>query len=173
MIRSHHPPTGPLPLIEASGHRGFVERLMFDPAERPDRSARWHQRLPGPQTPGMVSAITMLFGVWVAMSPFLWHEPGTDFLSPARWNELLVGSALAVLGLVRLTRPLRVLTATAAGGLAGGWLIVSPLLFDYGFGSGATPATINDVLIGVTVLAVTALGHLDARAALTTTGDTG
>ncbi|WP_246872689.1 SPW repeat protein [Rhodococcus sp. DMU1] len=119
----------------------------------------------------MVSTITLLFGVWVAMSPFLWHEPGTEFWSAARWNEILIGSAVTVLGLARLTRPLRVLTATVAGVLAGGWLILSPLLFDYGFGPEATPATINDVLVGLTVLAVTALGHVDARAALTATDD--
>ncbi|WP_368680606.1 SPW repeat protein (plasmid) [Rhodococcus opacus] len=165
-MSSHNPPTGPLPVIDARGHRGLVERLILGPAERPDQNIRWHQRLPGPQTPGMVSTITLLFGVWVAMSPFLWHESGTDFWTAARWNEILIGSALAVLGLARLTVPVRVLTATTLGGLAGGWLIASPLVFGYGPGTDATPATVNDLLVGLTVLAVTALGHVDARAAL-------
>ncbi|MFD6859233.1 SPW repeat protein [Rhodococcus sp. NPDC060090] len=169
MTSSHHPPTGPLPLIDARGHRGYVERLVLGPAERPDQNTRWHQRLPGPQTPGMVSTITMLFGFWVAMSPFLWHEPGTDFWTAARWNELLIGSVLVVLGLVRLARPVRVLTATTLGGLAGGWLMLSPFVFGYGPGADATPATVNDFVVGLTILAVTALGHADARATLTAT----
>ncbi|MDA3635248.1 hypothetical protein [Rhodococcus sp. C-2] len=53
------------------------------------------------------------------VSPFLWHESGTDFWSFARWKEILVGVAVAVLGLVGLTAPLRVLIASTLGGLAG------------------------------------------------------
>ncbi|ANZ28572.1 hypothetical protein A4U64_27245 (plasmid) [Rhodococcus sp. WB1] len=171
MTSSHRPPTGPFPRPEARGPRRVVEHLTPGPAGSPDQNLRRHQRLPGPQTPGMVSTILLFFGAWVAMSPFLWHEPGTEFWSAARWNEIVVGAAVAVLGLTRLTRPLRVLTATVAGVLAGGWLLLSPILFDYGFGSEATPATVNDVLAGLTVLAVTILGHVDARAALTATDD--
>ncbi|ANS28655.1 Conserved putative membrane protein [Rhodococcus opacus] len=163
------PPTGELPLIDARGHRGFVERLILGPTERIDQNSRWHQRVPGPQTPGMVSTITLLFGLWVAMSPFLWHESGTTFWSIARWNEILVGLAIAALGFARLARPLRLLTASTLGGLFGGWLLLSPFLFDYGLGTGTTPATINDILVGLTVIAVTVLGHSDTREALTTT----
>lgn len=107
------------------------------------------------------------------VSPFLWHESGTDFWSFARWKEILVGGvAVAVLGLVGgLTAPLRVLIASTLGGLAG-WRLIVSLLLGYGLGTGATPSAINDILAGLTLIAVTALGHVDARTALTTDTDT-
>ena len=163
MTTTTHHPTEQLPLIDARGGRGFVERLLFGSAERPDQNSRWHQRVVGPQIPGMVSTVTMLFGIWLAMTPFLWNDSGQRLSLFAGWNEILVGLTLAGLGLARLSRPIRLVTATAVGVLLGAWLMFAPFLLNYGFGSNSTPATINDFLVGLTVVAVSVVGYLDAR----------
>lgn len=167
MATNHHA-TGQLPIIDARGHRGFVERLIFGASEKPDQNSRWHQRVPGPQVPGLISSVTMIAGVWLACTPLLWTQSDTGWF-PASWNEAIAGISLAVLGLTRLTRPIRLITATAIGGVLGSWLILAPLLLDYGLGTGSTPATINDLMVGLIVLSVTVLGYRDARAAVAKT----
>ncbi|MEV0293508.1 hypothetical protein [Nocardia sp. NPDC050710] len=158
--------TAPNPAHSSSvGHRGLVERLLLGSHETEDQRIRWQQRLPGPQLPGLVSTITLLFGTWLALAPLRWPHPSDAGWFAAGWNEVLTGSAIAVLGLLRLSRPLRVVTATTLGVALGGWLLVSPLLFDYGTTEEAIPAIVNSLLVGVILIGVTLLGHVDARRA--------
>ncbi len=172
MATAHNPPTGRLPIIDARGQRSLVERMLFGPSERPDQNSRWHQRITDPQIPGLVSAVTLLFGIWLAMTPLIWdHTGGSVLFTASGWNEVLAGLALAALGMARLTRPIRLVAATALGGSIGGWLIVAPFVFDYGLGSGSTPATINDVVVGLTVAAITVVGYVDARQTASTAAD--
>ncbi|MEV6558271.1 hypothetical protein AB0M22_21335 [Nocardia sp. NPDC051756] len=163
MMTTASHPTGELPRIDARGHRSIAERLLLGSDETVDQNSRWHQRVTGPQIPGLVSTITLLFGTWLAITPLLWSHPAGAGWFAAGWNEALVGGAIAVLGLVRLSRPIRLNTATTLGLLLGTWIVVSPLLFHYGTAEEAIPATVNDIVIGLTVVGVTTLGHIDAR----------
>ncbi|WP_249644665.1 SPW repeat domain-containing protein [Nocardia sputi] len=165
MTAAKHP-TEDLPVVDPPGQRGLVERLLLGSRETADQRVRWHQRVPGPQLPGLVSTITLLFGAWLALAPLRWPHPTDTGWFAAGWNEVLTGSAIAVLGLLRLSRPLRLNTATTLGALLGGWLLISPLLFDHGTTEEAIPAIVNDLLVGLVILGATLLGHLDARRAL-------
>lgn len=134
----------------------------------PDRPGRWQQRVPGPQLPGLVSGVTLVLGVWLAITPFLWTYGDSGGGLDARWNDVLVGVALAAVGVARLTRPIRLVTATALGGLLGGWLTIAPFLLDYGFGPDSTRATFTDVLVGAIVAALAMAGYLNARDTVST-----
>jgi peptidoglycan/LPS O-acetylase OafA/YrhL len=128
---------------------------------------RWQQRVEGPQVPGLVSGVTLLLGMWLVAVPFAWTYGATEGGFDARWNDVLTGLAVAAVGLVRLTRRVRLVTASALGVLLGGWLIIAPFLLDYGFGADSTRATVNDVLVGVTIAGLVILGFHHARNAVT------
>ncbi|MFI9415206.1 SPW repeat domain-containing protein [Nocardia gamkensis] len=159
-------PTDDMPALTPPGQRGMVERLLLGSHETAVQRIRWHQRVPGPQLPGLVSTITLLFGTWLALAPLRWPHPTDTGWFAAGWNEVLTGGAIAVLGMLRLSRPLRLNTATTLGVLLGSWLLLSPLLFDYGTTEEAIPALVNDLLVGLVVIGVTLLGHVDARRTL-------
>jgi len=94
-----------------------------------------------------------------------WEHPTDAGWFAAGWNEAITGLAIAALGLTRLTRPLRLTTAAALGIALGAWLLMAPMLFHYGVGEKAVPATVTDLLFGLTLIAVTIVGHVDARRA--------
>lgn len=129
----------------------------------PDRATRWQQRVPGPQLPGLISGVTLMLGIWLAATPLVWAYGDTDGGFDARRNDALVGLALTAVGVARLTRPVRLVTATVVGGLLGGWLIIAPFLLHYGFGPDSTRATLNDVLVGLVVAGLSVIGYLSAR----------
>ena len=104
-----------------------------------------------------------MLGIWLAATPLLWTYGDTSGGFDARWNDALVGLALTSVGVARLTRPVRLVTATAVGGLLGGWLTIAPFLLGYGFGPDSTRATLNDMLVGMIVAALTVIGYLSAR----------
>lgn len=66
-----------------SDQRKRVRGSLVDIVARQHRNARWHQRLPAPQIPGVVSTLTILFGVWAATPRFLWHQRGSEHRNPA------------------------------------------------------------------------------------------
>jgi hypothetical protein len=122
---------------------------------------RWSVRVPGPQIPGLVSTTTAFAGLLLLLTPFLWSGAVGGNWTSAGWNEAIVGAAIAVLGLVRLIYPMPLVVATSLGCLLGGWLALSPLFLDYGLDPASTPATIVDLLVGISVLIITVLGHAD------------
>ena len=60
------------------------------------------------------------------------------------------------------------MTASAVGGLLAGWLIIAAFLLGYGLGPDSTRATLNDMLVGLIVAALTVIGYLSAREGATT-----
>jgi hypothetical protein len=127
----------------------------------------WQQRIPGPQLPGFVSAVTLIFGVWLLLAPAVWDYGDTGGGFDARWNALLTGLLVTIVGVARLARWIPVGVASLLALLAGGWLFVAPFALAYGFGADSTRATLNDVLIGTTLIVVTLLGHTSARMTVT------
>jgi len=148
-----HPEEPPGP----AGHQRLVGTGL------PDRVTRWQQRVPGPQLPGLISGVTLMLGIWLAATPQLWAYGDTGGGFDARRNDAFVGLALTALGVARLARPIRLVTATVVGGLLGGWLIIAPFLLGYGFGPDSTRATLNDMLVGLIVAALSVIGYLSAR----------
>ena len=155
--------TQPLALVDARGRRGMVERMMFGRGESVEQNSRWHQHVPGPQLPGMVSTVTLLAGLWLVVGPMLLAGVEIAGDRPGVRLDFAVGCGLSILGLIRLTRPIRVVHATGLGCVFGTLLVVAPLAVEYGLESSSTIAVVNDVLTGILVLAVTVVGFVDAR----------
>jgi hypothetical protein len=74
-------------------------------------------------------SITGFFGLWLLTAPFVFR--GTNI---ARWNDILVGSAILVLSGYNYFRErsqgMLSRHAAAVNGLLGSWLLVSPLMID-------------------------------------------
>ncbi|HET9142702.1 SPW repeat domain-containing protein [Actinophytocola sp.] len=126
----------------------------------------WQQRVPGPQLPGLVTGITLMFGLWLILAPVWWTYGTTGGGFDARLSDVLAGVAVIALAIARLARPVRLITATLAAVLLGGWLVIAPFLLDYGFGADSTSATVNDVVVGVNLVGLALLGYLDAQSRL-------
>lgn len=102
MMSTAEHPTAELPLIPARGEHGIIERQLLGSGETLDQNTRWHQRVTGPQIPGMVSTITLLFGTWLAITPLLWTHPDGAGSRPAG-TKPSPGTAVAVPALFTLS----------------------------------------------------------------------
>lgn len=153
-------------MIAANSHR--TENLAGANENQrvlPHRPGFWQQRVPGPQVQGIVSGVLLVSGFWLATGPFLWtYDAPVGGLDP-RWNQAFVGLALIILGAARLIRPVRLVAATALGGMLGAWLMIAPFVLDYGLGADSIRATAIDLLLGALVAGLTALSYIDARRA--------
>lgn len=121
-----------------------------------------NQRVPGPQLPGLVSGVTLLLGVWLVLAPFA-LEYDIDTIVDARWHHALVGSALAVVGYVRLTRPVRLIPVTVAGLVLGVWLTIAPFALAFDVVSDDMRVVLSEVIVGVVITSLTFVGYIDAR----------
>jgi hypothetical protein len=92
--------------------------------------------------------MVLLLGIWLITVPLAWAYGGSESWLDAKWNDMIVGIALASIGLIRLIRPVLPATTPILVTTLGIWLITAPLLAGYGFGADSTPATVNDVLAG-------------------------
>lgn len=109
-----------------------------------------HQEMP----PGasIASAVTFLAGAWLVLSPFaLNYAPAVQGVG-AYWNDLVIGSAIAVLALVRAVSLRNVPWFSVVNVALGAWLIMAPMVLDYAEGVNTARASANDVIVGVLVL---------------------
>jgi peptidoglycan/LPS O-acetylase OafA/YrhL len=107
-------------------------------------SVPWHRHVAGP-------GVVVLLGAWLVIASIRWTYGDTDAWLNARWNDAVAGGLLAVVGLARLIRPVLPVATRTLAVVVGGWLVVAPFVAGYGFGADSTPATANDVLVGVVV----------------------
>lgn len=110
-------------------------------------------------TPGasVASALTFLAGVWLVLSPFaLDYAPAAQGVG-AYWNDLVVGSAIAVLALVRAVSPRNVPWFSVVNVALGAWLIAAPMALDYAEGVSRTIAISNDMLVGAFIVIMAGL----------------
>ena len=113
------------------------------------------------------SAATIVAGLWLIIAP---AALGYSALTGPFRNDLIVGGALAVLGLIRFKAPL-----TAPEGVGwlkltlGAWLACAPFALDYTedtvLGVTAEAAYRNDIVVGGVVLALAAMGNSAAKRA--------
>ena len=106
-----------------------------------------------PRTTGWV---TLGLGVWMVLAPSVWIYGDAGGLD-ARWNDMVVGFFVAVIGAARLVRWHRRRLLTVVSVVIGAWLVVAPFVVTYGYGDHATRAAVNDVVIGL-VIAALAIG---------------
>lgn len=86
--------------------------------------------------------LSAALGVWLMAAPAV-----LGYAAPAEVNDRIVGPVIATFAIVAIsavTRPLRRLNT-----VAGGWLLLAPWILGYG----ATAPTVNDMLVGVAVIA--------------------
>jgi hypothetical protein len=101
------------------------------------------------------SVLNLFAGIWLCISP---HIMGFTHLYQALWNGLLVGVAVILLSVVRLSNSARLQALSWINVLLGAWLIVAPFALRYD--SVALPRW-NDIILGIIV------GLLGLWAALT------
>jgi hypothetical protein len=95
------------------------------------------------------SAVTLLAGIWLLLAPSVLDYPAG---SSARGNDIVIGSAIAVLAIVRVAAPRNVPWFSVVNVLFGGWLIMAPFLFDH-IGD---VAMANDIVVGLVVVVMAA-----------------
>lgn len=99
-----------------------------------------------------ISALVFLAGVWLVLAPFVLDYPDGRF--DGRWNDWVVGAAIAVVAVVRMVSPNR----TVAFGLInvglGAWLVAAPFVLFYNEDRVAAAASINDIVVGFVVIAL-------------------
>lgn len=163
MTAVHRPHLGHVLAVRAPAPSGPISSALVGGSDSLHQRSAWQAKVPGPQTPGLVSTTTLFAGLLLTLTPFLWANVTEGAWTAAGWNEAATGVALTTLGLTRLVYPLPLLLATTLGSMLGAWLTLAPLLLDYGLDPESTPATLVDILIGIAVLLVTILGHADGR----------
>ncbi|WP_224371489.1 SPW repeat protein [Hyalangium versicolor] len=97
--------------------------------------------------------LSFVLGVWLFIAPLVFAYPERA----ARFNELIVGLAVAIVALCAASRPALRFVNVALGG----WLLLAPLLLGYG---DSTLPTAHDIIVGVLVICMSVLsGQAPAR----------
>ena len=110
-----------------------------------------------------MNALTFLAGMWLVLAPLALDYPAVGTAFDGSWNDVVIGSTIAVVALVRIAMPVR----SAALGLVnvglGAWLLVAPTVLSYTTVLGASSATWNDIIVGIIVIALASSSALIAR----------
>ncbi|WP_344615889.1 SPW repeat domain-containing protein [Dactylosporangium salmoneum] len=101
--------------------------------------------------------VTFLAAVWLVVSavPFGYIGAGRYDVF---WSDAVTGITIAIVTTIRLIVPRSAAFAWVTGGLAG-WLLVAPLVLQYGWSTSTT----NDIIVGLLILVCAALGSGDER----------
>ena len=101
------------------------------------------------------SSLVVLAGIWLAVATATLDYSGTVAGLGTRWIDLAVGLAMVAVALTRAIAPRAIArTGWIVMIVLGTWLITAPLLLDYGGRS----VVVNDVVVGVAVVALACLG---------------
>lgn len=92
-----------------------------------------------------LSGINVLAGIWLIVAPFVLNYAS----SGNKWQEVIFGAIIAILGLVRMAAP-SVAWPSWANLLAGIWLIIAP----WTISGTTTSARWNEVIVGIIVAAL-------------------
>ncbi|MBM7774048.1 hypothetical protein JOD54_004252 [Actinokineospora baliensis] len=113
----------------------------------------------GPQLTGVVSGVVLSVGCWLVLQSGN-ADYGTVSGFDAPWNDRIAGVLAVGLGVARASRRVTLTVATSAGLALGCWLLLSPLMVDYGFGVDSFQATGTTVLAGALVAGLSVVDHL-------------
>ena len=109
---------------------------------------------------GAVSALTFLAGVWLVLAPLALDYPAAGAAFDGSWNDVVIGSAIAVVALVRIALPVRIAALGLVNVGLGAWLLVAPTVLSYTSVPGASSATWNDIIVGIIVMALASFSAL-------------
>lgn len=128
-----------------------------DAAEMSERYARILQGPPAVAVDGLI----LLAGLYAAVSPWVVHFQTTNPAMTA--NNLIIGLALACLGMGMALRPERMFPLGWVASVIGVWLIISPWIISLGHHAPKTLIWTNAVTGGVAfVLGLAAMGMIGA-----------
>lgn len=117
-----------------------------DSAEMSERYARILQGPPAVAVDGLI----LLAGLYAAISPWVAHFQTTNSAMTA--NNLIIGLALACLGLGMALRPERLFKLGWVASAIGAWLVVSPWVVSIGHHAPRTLIWTNAVTGGVAIV---------------------
>ncbi|MEH1127185.1 SPW repeat protein [Micromonospora sp. CPCC 206061] len=131
--------------------RPDIERLR---ASMPygDAGAGRPSLTPEPVMAILPSSVVFLAGVWLVIAPFALDYRATGEGFNGRWNDTVIGVAIALLALVRMIVPLISAQLSLINVVLGGWLIAAPFVLGYNDGTDSPRATWNDILVGLLVI---------------------
>jgi hypothetical protein len=99
----------------------------------------------------LATTLTLLLGVWLVVAPALLdYEPGVTGRL-ARWNDVVVGTVVALLSLVHAAAPAALHRVSWVNAAAGAWLVAATVAGAV-VGRAGSPAVVNDVLVGALIL---------------------
>jgi len=139
-------------------HRGDADMAGHpDAAEMRERYARV---LEGPRT-SVVDGLIILCGLYTAISPWVVHIQNVNSIMTV--NNLVIGLALAGLGIGMALRPVQMLRLGWAVSAIGVWLIISPWVASLDH-SATKPLIWNNAFVGgaAVVLGLAAMGLITA-----------
>lgn len=147
-----------------SGGRGPVppenaaewERARLANAYPPTSASPYPYQYPAPADSrgiaGVFSGLAFLAGVWLVLAPFALDYQNTGPGFNGRWNDIILGVAIALLALTRSFAPHRVVWMSWVNVVLGAWLIIAPFVLAYNAGADAPAAVANDVGVGILVV---------------------
>jgi hypothetical protein len=95
------------------------------------------------------TAMTLLGGIWVVVSR---SAIGASADATVRWNGIIAGAVVAVMATMRLANRRVGSTLGIANIAVGGWLIMSPMTYDYALWVGSRLAW-SDLVTGIMITA--------------------
>jgi hypothetical protein len=138
---------------DVAAHREFATH-----PDAEEMRARFAKVLEGPRATA-VDGLTVLAGLYAAISPWVVHFQATNTIMAV--NNLVIGLAIAVLGIGMAARPMRLLQFGWVISALGVWLIISPWVASLHH-SPASPLIWTNAFTGgvVVVLGLGAMGVL-------------
>lgn len=104
----------------------------------------------------IASGLNILAGAWLLVAPF---ALGFAPVEEAFWNSAIAGTAVAVFGVIRMSKPFKSEWLSRVNLLIGMWVAVSP--FALGFAQ-VENAMWNAVITGIIILALATWSSLSA-----------
>ena len=111
-----------------------------------------------------VSGSTLILGLWLILAPWALGYSGQD---NAVWNQVIVGAAIALIALARVSAAESWAPLSWVNFVLGGWLIVAPFVLTYNETGNRTAIYWNDILIGAAVLVLALVSIAGARRSTT------
>jgi hypothetical protein len=142
-----------------------AEEQVVNASARPDPASHTRNDPTGPvgYRGAMAAGGNVLLAFWLLLAPtILGYERAGEGLRNY-WNGFAVGGALLILALARVAMPVRLLAPAYLAAASGAWLVLSPLVLDNGAGPNHPVATVNDVAVGLAVLALSFAGLVASR----------
>lgn len=99
----------------------------------------------------VASGISTLIGMWLVVSPWFWLEGTASGNTWSLWNNLLLGTTVALLGMIRFNTPERLAVLSYITAALGVWFTLSPWIYGY---AGNDGRLWNGLVSGFAILAL-------------------